>query len=985
MPGIKRIALIYLPMFLALFCLFSEGAHAQQAPPKKNVLVLHGLWRIRAWEIPFNSSLHNELLADKAVTAGITHVYLGLEDFPDSVYPQELIEELRDRIKKNPVDLVISVLPGADRFLLSYGQELFPGVPQVYAIPGTRDIQTLKKLKHAVIIPSAAEKALQTTVERIFSLLPDTRHLVVVCGDSPLDHNYLKIAKRAIASSKRVTKVSYLEGLPLEELWKHVSSLAPDTAILFTSYAEDKNGKKEAALDVGVRLAVSANAPVFSFHEILLDTGMIGGHVTSSESYGKTTAEAALILLKGEQPAAISPNEQIAFDVYDWRALKRWNISEDRLPSGSQVRYKTLTLWETYKVPIIAGIGVICLETILIYALFISLMRSKRIKAALQESEERYRTLQENVPVGIFRTSQSGKLISVNPAAIKMFGLDAGEELSSSQVSDFYKDPEKRRDVLNLLKTEGEITDFKAEFRRKDGPLFWGALNATQVTDKDGNFIFIDGVVQDITERKRAEEALRQSKEFNQSVLMSLADHIAVLDREGYILTVNHAWLQFARENGVNSLDRAGVGLNYLKICREASDSGDATATKALDGVRSVLNGSCAYYEMEYPCDSPSAKQWFLMAVSPLKGEKGGAITAHINITSRKMVEIDLRGAYVKIERLKNQLEAESTYLQDEINLELNFENIIGQSDALKYVLHRIEQVASTDSPVLIMGETGTGKELMARALHKLSPRNKRALVKVNCAALPGTLIESELFGREKGAFTGATATQAGRFELAKGSTLFLDEIGELPRELQPKLLRVLESGEFERLGSPVTLHSDARIIAATNRVLEEEVRKGSFREDLWYRLKVFPITVPPLRERKEDIPKLVKWFVEQLTRKMGKPPAQVSKQTMQAFQSHSWPGNVRELKHAVEGAIIAAQGNKLNYEHPEIADPAPGDFKSFEEMERNYILQVLKAKNWRIGGANSAASTLGMHVNTLRGRMKKLGIQKPTPQTGQE
>ena len=345
-----------------------------------------------------------------------------------------------------------------------------------------------------------------------------------------------------------------------------------------------------------------------------------------------------------------------------------------------------------------------------------------------------------------------------------------------------------------------------------------------------------------------------------------------------------------------------------------------------------------------------------------------GSIT---DITSRKMAEIE-------IEQLKNQLEAESAYLQNEIKLEHNFENIIGQSEALKYVLHRLEQVAPLDSPVLIMGETGTGKELMARALHRLSPHGKRALVKVNCAALPGELIESELFGREKGAFTGATTTQLGRFELAKGSTLFLDEIGELPLELQPKLLRVLESGEFERLGSARTLRSDARIIAATNRVLEEEVRQGRFREDLWYRLKVFPITVPPLRERKEDIPLLVKWFVDQLIRKMGKRTAEIPKRTMQMLQRYPWPGNVRELKHAIEGAMITAEGKKLNFELPQIADAALSDFKSFEEMERDYILRVLEAKDWRIGGDDSAASTLGMHVNTLRGRMKKLCIKKP-------
>ena len=376
--------------------------------------------------------------------------------------------------------------------------------------------------------------------------------------------------------------------------------------------------------------------------------------------------------------------------------------------------------------------------------------------------------------------------------------------------------------------------------------------------------------------------------------------------------------------------------------------------------------------------------RWFHARGQALWDETGkatrmsGSIT---DITDRKQAEVELRGAYTEIEQLKNQLEAESAYLQDEIKLEHNFENIISRSESLKYVLNRVEQVAPTDSPVLIMGETGTGKELMVRALHEISPRGKRALVKVNCAALPGELIESELFGREKGAYTGATATQLGRFELAKGSTLFLDEIGELPLELQAKLLRVLESGEFERLGSSRTLHSDARIIAATNRVLEEEVRKGRFREDLWYRLKVFPITVPPLRERPEDIPLLVKWFVDQLSRKMGRRAADIPKRTMQMLQHYPWPGNVRELKHAVESALITAQGKKLNFELPQTEDNAHSDFKSFEEMERDYILRVLKAKNWKVGGDNSAASSLGMHVNTLRGRMQKLGIERPKPQ----
>jgi len=351
------------------------------------------------------------------------------------------------------------------------------------------------------------------------------------------------------------------------------------------------------------------------------------------------------------------------------------------------------------------------------------------------------------------------------------------------------------------------------------------------------------------------------------------------------------------------------------------------------------------------------------------------------DITQRKHSELELQDAYNNIKGLKERLEAESAYLQKEITVDHNFEDIIGQSQTLKYVLYRTEQVAQTDAPALILGETGTGKELIARAIHRLSDRRHRLLVKVNCATLPVNLIESELFGHEAGAFTGATKRQIGRFELAAGSTLFLDEIGEMALDLQAKLLRVLETGEFERLGNPRTQHSDARIIASTNRVLEEAVRQGRFREDLWYRLKVVPITLPPLRQRTEDIPLLIKWFVDQFSRKMGKPAdIQISKNTMQALQTYPWPGNIRELRNTVESAMITSRGEKLNFELPKTdAGEKIGEFKSFEEMERDYILQVLEAKKWKIQGENSASSVLQMHPNTLRARMKKLGINKPS------
>ena len=268
--------------------------------------------------------------------------------------------------------------------------------------------------------------------------------------------------------------------------------------------------------------------------------------------------------------------------------------------------------------------------------------------------------------------------------------------------------------------------------------------------------------------------------------------------------------------------------------------------------------------------------------------------------------------ALLEIQKLKNQLETERAYLQEEIKLVYNHENIVGQSDAINYVFYKVEQIASTDTNVLILGETGTGKELAARAIHGLSRRKDRALFKMNCAALPSTLIESELFGHAKGAFTGAQSQRLGRFEIADGATLFLDEIGELPLELQPKLLRVIEDGEFERLGSSETKKVDVRIIAATNRNLEKEVRKGSFREDLWYRLNIFPITMPPLRDRLDDIPLLVNYNVDRISKRLGKSIKMVPVNVMDALRQYHWPGNVRELENVLERGVINSSGPKL-------------------------------------------------------------------------
>jgi chemotaxis protein methyltransferase CheR len=350
------------------------------------------------------------------------------------------------------------------------------------------------------------------------------------------------------------------------------------------------------------------------------------------------------------------------------------------------------------------------------------------------------------------------------------------------------------------------------------------------------------------------------------------------------------------------------------------------------------------------------------------------------NISGRKQSELDLRAAVAEINLLKDKLEAERAYLQEEIKLECNHENIVGKSDEINYVLYKIEQIAATDTTVLVLGETGTGKELVARAIHNLSLRRDRALVKINCATLPATLIESELFGHEKGAFTGALNRQMGRFEIADGTTLFLDEIGEMPLELQPKLLRVIQDGQFERLGSSQTSQVDVRIIAATNRNLEEEVHQGRFREDLWYRLNIFPITVPPLRERREDISLLVDFFVGKISKRLGKSIESIPATVMSALQSYHWPGNIRELENVLERAVINSSGPKLHLAD-ELKKPDKGSTeanRTLEDVEREYILRVLRKTDWKVSGKNSASEILGLNRSTLRARIRKLGIQKP-------
>jgi formate hydrogenlyase transcriptional activator len=361
-------------------------------------------------------------------------------------------------------------------------------------------------------------------------------------------------------------------------------------------------------------------------------------------------------------------------------------------------------------------------------------------------------------------------------------------------------------------------------------------------------------------------------------------------------------------------------------------------------------------------------------------------------IANQVAIAVENACAFGEIRELKEKLTQEKLYLEDEIRSEMNFAQIVGKSAPLRRVLKQVETVAPTDSTVLIYGDTGTGKELIARAIHDLSPRRSKPFVKLNCAAIPTGLLESELFGHEKGAFTGAIAQRIGRFEVANGGTIFLDEIGEVPLELQTKLLRVLQEREFERLGSSRTLRTDARLIAATNRDLETMVSEQKFRSDLFFRLNVFPVHVPPLRERQGDIPLLVRHFTQQFSGRMKKVMETIPSAAMDALSRYHWPGNIRELQNVIERAVIISTGPALSIdvsdlkfpkigpsvEKPAAPKPTNGALQNvLEEMERQQILKALKQSNWIVAGPNGAAAHLGMKRSTLQLRMHKLGIAR--------
>jgi PAS domain S-box-containing protein len=642
-------------------------------------------------------------------------------------------------------------------------------------------------------------------------------------------------------------------------------------------------------------------------------------------------------------------------------------------------------------------------------------MQNEEMRAArdkLELSRNQYSELYDFAPVGYFTIDVHGLIEEVNLTGARLLGTERGSLLKRPFVSfiaeaedrEIYSDHRKR-----VFQKQGNQT-CEVRLKSKDGAVFYAQLQSVAAENIDGKAGYIRTTIIDVTDRRRVDDALK----FQVNVLSQVSDAVVGIDNDHRIMYWNKAAERLYNLNPADVIGRPlNEAYNYKWI--NADDERAAQESLKSDG---VWHGENIHVKKN------GEEIFILSSVSVLKDKSGapvGMLAIMREITQRKRMEEalqkaygelelkvkdrtqdlvranellaheveerkgteeSLRSAYAEIKQLKDRFQAANIYLHSDIDREFNFGEIIGRSNALEYVFFKVEQVAPQDATVLLLGETGTGKGVVARAIHSRSSRKDRPMITVNCSSLPANLIESELFGREKGAFTGSHERQMGRFELADNSTLFLDEIGEMPMDLQTKLLRVLQDGEFERLGSPKTIKVNVRIIASTNRKLEEEIKNGRFREDLFYRLNVFPITIPPLRKRKEDIPLLVEYFVAKFNKKTGMKVETVSKDTLNMLQDYDWPGNVRELESVIERAVITSRGAGLQildrFENSLSAgDLQAQDCKALVDIEREHILQALENTGWRIEGKKGAAEMLGLNPSTLRGRMRKDGIRR--------
>jgi formate hydrogenlyase transcriptional activator len=594
-----------------------------------------------------------------------------------------------------------------------------------------------------------------------------------------------------------------------------------------------------------------------------------------------------------------------------------------------------------------------------------ALAHCEREGKALRESQDIHRVILENVSDAVFLTDDDEAFTFICPNCNVIFGYSPAEVAALTRISALLGNGSTPQ-----LGDDGMIVNHECDIVTKTGGCRTLLVHIKQVSIGRGTRLY---VCRDISERKQAEAALQRSDERYRDIVEDQTELICRFVGDGKLTFVNSAYARYFKRS-----PESLVGSSFWPLIPQEFHQASRDFLASITATHPVVT-------IEHPVIAPDSEirwqQWTNHGIFDDQGRILEYQAVGRDITDRKRAEDDAAAAHAEIRRLTERLDADNYYLRYEVKLKYNYDAIVGRSPAIHRVLRDVEQVADTSSTVLLIGETGTGKELVARAIHSRSPRHERPMVTVNCAALPASLIESEIFGREEGAYTGALSRQIGRFELADGSTLFLDEVGELPLETQAKLLRVLQTGEFERLGSTETRRADVRVVVATNRDLEQRIRDKEFREDLYYRLHVFPIRVPPLRERLDDIPLLVQSFVQEFGRTMKKTIDSIPRSTLDALRAYHWPGNIRELRNVIERAMIVTKGDVLHADvprHTNGSSPHSPPEQTLDEVQRRHILSVLESTGWRISGPRGAAAVLGVKPTTLEYRINKLGITRP-------
>ena len=623
--------------------------------------------------------------------------------------------------------------------------------------------------------------------------------------------------------------------------------------------------------------------------------------------------------------------------------------------------------------PYITNLTFLALILVMNAALVDEVVSASVLSGEVAAGERRWLSFMQNVNLLVAGSDLAGNINYVNPHCCRVLGYSP-EELLGKRATDLVPEDERSELKQRLEKArEGQVRPrVSRAMLTKDGRLRQVNWFHVVLRDSDDRITGTLSIGEDVTDLQEAQKALVDEKERMDIILSTLDTGLVLLDSELNVVWINETLRKLFPEGVPIGEKCYAIAENRTLPCE------DCGALKALADGR--VHATERYNE--------KIDKWVQIVSLPIQDETGRAVQvleATTDITERKKTE-EARDRYLEeLEALKARLEDENIYLKEEIESRHGFKEIIGRSNAILYVLEKVRQVAKTDATVLVQGETGVGKELVSRAIHNTSRRSQKPFIEVNCAALPANLVESELFGHEAGAFTGADRLRKGRFELADGGTIFLDEISELPLELQSKLLRVLQEGQFERVGGSNPLKVDVRVIAATNRILSEEVAEGHFRPDLFYRLNVYPITVPPLRTRREDIPLLVNHFVPQIAARIGKNVDQIPPHVLEKLTAYDWPGNVRELVNILERAVITSHDGVIRLpgeiaettKPPENASDAQTQPVDLQTVERQHIISVLNSVNGRISGSKGAAKILGLNPSTLRFRMQKLGISK--------